>query len=120
MADVEHVEQPVPVATDGPHIHDLVAAEVRDSLRPHGLQVAVDIARRKEIGVARYGQPLQAGNGRNALRDAYEEALDLLVYLRQYQEETGTHTIAYDQAIQLACRLAELVHRESSKSEGES
>jgi hypothetical protein len=31
--------------------------------------------------------PLQAHNGRNALIDAYQEALDLVVYLRQAIEE---------------------------------
>lgn len=63
-----HGDQPLPVGNDGPHIHDLVAA---------------DLAGRKQLGVQRYGQPLQPGNGRNALRDAYEEALDLSVYLKQ-------------------------------------
>lgn len=39
--------------------------------------------RRPQFGLAKYGTPLQANNGRDALKDAYEEALDLLVYLRQ-------------------------------------
>lgn len=39
------------------------------------------------MGRARYGTPLQAGNGRDALVDAYQEALDLCVYLRQAIEE---------------------------------
>ena len=32
---------------------------------------------------AKYGVGLQPHNGRDVLRDAYEEALDLCVYLRQ-------------------------------------
>lgn len=38
---------------------------------------------RDRIGRERYGTPLQAHNGRDALVDAYQEALDLVVYLRQ-------------------------------------
>lgn len=64
--------QPLPLPNDRPAIQDLVIA---------------DILKRKELGIRRYGTPLQAGNGRNALLDAYEEALDLAVYLRQALEE---------------------------------
>ena len=44
---------------------------------------------RDRVGRARYGMPLRAGNGRDALVDAYQEALDLAVYLRQAVEERG-------------------------------
>ena len=60
--------QPEPQPTDGAHIHDLVAW---------------DLALRKQQGIRTYGTPLQAGNGRDALWDAYEECLDLACYLRQ-------------------------------------
>ena len=46
-----------------------------------------DLQERKAIGIARYGTPLQANNGRDALIDAYQEALDLCIYLRQVIEE---------------------------------
>lgn len=49
--------------------------------------VIADIAARRDVGIARYGTPLQAFNGRDALRDAYDEALDLACYLRQMLEE---------------------------------
>jgi hypothetical protein len=42
---------------------------------------------RDKIGRERYSTPLQAHNGRDALVDAYQEALDLVVYLRQVIEE---------------------------------
>ena len=45
--------------------------------------VVEDMKRRKVVGTERYGTPLQAFNGRDALIDAYEEALDLAIYLRQ-------------------------------------
>lgn len=44
--------------------------------------VMVDMASRDNLGRQRYGTPLQPHNGRDTLRDAYEEALDLAVYLR--------------------------------------
>ncbi len=49
--------------------------------------VMADMKARREFGIAKYGTPLQANNGRDALKDAYEEALDLCVYLRQAMEE---------------------------------
>ncbi len=49
--------------------------------------VVADMRMRDEIGRQRYGTPLQAHNGRDALVDAYQEALDLCVYLRQAIEE---------------------------------
>lgn len=61
-------DQPLPVVNDEPHIHRLVIA---------------DVLSRMEIGTERYGTPLQPFNGRDVLQDAYEEALDLAVYLRQ-------------------------------------
>jgi hypothetical protein len=45
------------------------------------------MAKRKLFGVKKYGTVLHPFNGRDALRDAYEEAMDLCVYLRQAIEE---------------------------------
>lgn len=45
--------------------------------------VITDMHNRDKIGLERYGVRLQAHNGRDAILDAYEEALDLAVYLRQ-------------------------------------
>lgn len=50
-------------------------------------RVMVDLARRDMLGHERYGGPLVANNGRDALLEAYEEALDLVVYLRQALDE---------------------------------
>lgn len=55
--------------------------------RPVWELVVEDMRARDQLGRERYGTPLQAGNGRDALRDAYEEALDLVAYLRQAIEE---------------------------------
>jgi len=45
--------------------------------------VIADMEVRRQTGITRYGTPLQADNGRDALTDAYQEALDMCVYLRQ-------------------------------------
>lgn len=51
--------------------------------------VLKDMEERRQVGIQRYGTPLQAHNGRDARVDAYQEALDLCVYLRQAIEESG-------------------------------
>lgn len=65
-------EQRPPTATSGIAVWDLVIA---------------DMQARDRLGRERYGTPLQLFNGRDALVDAYQEALDLVVYLRQAIEE---------------------------------
>jgi hypothetical protein len=65
-------EQPMPVPNAQADIQSLVIA---------------DVVKRRTVGIERYGTPLQPFNGRDALRDAYEEALDLACYLRQVIEE---------------------------------
>lgn len=42
-----------------------------------------DIQERVAAGEKKYGTKLMTFNGRDALWDAYEEALDLVMYLRQ-------------------------------------
>lgn len=49
--------------------------------------VVEDIKHRDKAGREKYGTPLQAFNGRDQLVDAYQEALDLVVYLRAAIEE---------------------------------
>lgn len=47
------------------------------------------IRERREYGIRKYGRPLETNNGRDALTDAWEEALDLLTYLTQVRLERG-------------------------------
>lgn len=51
--------------------------------------VREDLLTREELGRQRYGTSLFPFNGRNALVDAYQEALDLACYLRQRLAEEG-------------------------------
>lgn len=45
--------------------------------------VLADLKARAETGKEKYGMYLETFNGRDALWDAYQEALDLVMYLRQ-------------------------------------
>lgn len=65
-------DQPLPVASRFPTVHE---------------EVAADLMARQAFGIRKYGRPLQAFNGRQAARDAYEEALDLTAYMRQKLNE---------------------------------
>lgn len=70
--DESHSGQPLPQPTTGPSMHFLVIQ---------------DMEARKEFGLKKYGTLLQAKNGRDALKDLYEELLDAIVYVRQVIEE---------------------------------
>lgn len=54
--------------------------------------VIEDLKERTRQGVIKYGRPLETFNGRNALVDAYQEALDLCQYLKQRLMEEETQT----------------------------
>jgi hypothetical protein len=61
--------QPAPIKTESEEdVWDLVIEDMKD---------------RSVFGIKKYGTPLQVSNGRDSLVDAYQEALDLCVYLRQ-------------------------------------
>jgi len=63
---------------------DVKAKEVAmQKNKPVVAQVMIDLTERMEIGIKTYGEALRANNGRDALQDAYEEALDLACYLKQ-------------------------------------
>lgn len=51
------------------------------------LLVLKDMEERRKHGIEKYGVPVQPYNGRDPLVDAYQEVLDLCVYLRQEIEE---------------------------------
>lgn len=61
--------QPEPVNTDD-------ALPIAHQLVQHDLQARLD------FGLRKYGTPLRPHNGRDSLRDAYEELLDGACYLR--------------------------------------
>jgi hypothetical protein len=77
------MEQPAPVANGHTPSWELVIA---------------DMKARDNLGRAGYGTALQPHNGRNSLVDAYQEALDLAVYLRNaIEEQKARHPIGGSQ-----------------------
>lgn len=78
-------EQPLPLPCPGVEgAHDLLVKDLALSGVPELLfeEATARILARKQLGLERYGQLLCPDNGRDTLRDALEEALDLCVYLR--------------------------------------
>ena len=65
-------DQPPPQSNDNPAVWPMVIRDMEE---------------RNQIGIERYGTPLQANNGRDALIDLSEELLDAIVYCRQFREE---------------------------------
>lgn len=59
--------QPAPQTNDLPFVKDLVLTDIHE---------------RAEFGKSKYGTYLQPGNGRDALKDLYQEQLDALMYTR--------------------------------------
>jgi len=47
------------------------------------IDVMTDLLHRDQIGRKKYGTSLKTFNGRNGLKDAYQEALDMVMYLKQ-------------------------------------
>lgn len=74
-----NTKQPPAIPNDNPCIWDLVMADMRE---------------RDEMGARKHGTRLQPFNGRDGLKDAYQEALDFAVYLRKEIYERDAMAIA--------------------------
>lgn len=72
--------QPAPTAGEGDEVWPLIFANEALVL-PDWLKA--DMKARHEMGVKKYGTPLRVWNGRDCVIDAYQEALDLAVYVQQ-------------------------------------
>jgi len=91
--------QPDPVPNDGPSVHDLVIAALEGCKKADAALEDHDEARwdaiisllreRKQTGIEWYGTTLQAGNGRDWLRDLREELADAACYAMQGIVESG-------------------------------
>ena len=114
--------QPAPQNQDGLALWPLVISELGS--HPTDRLVAVDMQQRHEFGVAKYGVPLVASNGRDHLADAYQEALDGVVYLRaeienslnKHVDETDTTALTvlhqlYVDMLDAAKEIRELIRR---------
>lgn len=79
-----HEIYPAPTRANREHDQKLPTKNDRVTIQDQGI---TKIQKRKQIGLERYGTLLQSFNGRNSLRDAEEEVLDLFMYLIQINEE---------------------------------
>lgn len=87
-------EQPAPIsgaeagAAVWPLLFESTSLVLPDWLR-------ADMQARHELGVARYGTPLTVWNGRDPVTDAYQEALDLVVYVQQARCRMGAYSLTH-------------------------
>ncbi len=130
--------EPAPVSNATEGMHDLVVADMSGAIArstqipqeeyPALVGTMTEFEDRKMFGFDKYGTLLQAGNGRNATRDALDEALDLTVYMRQMVAEgVNTHganlEAMYRNAIEFCIALkhilikSETEHDDSGKTE---
>lgn len=88
--------QPAPVHNDGPRVVDLSVSRVVDRYgnTDFGRQIREDLLARAELGFTKYGTHLQANNGRDALMDMYQEALDAVNYAVQVEVEGEASGVA--------------------------
>jgi hypothetical protein len=88
----EAMQEPARITQDRPGAADQVGGQVRpvpNREKPTWAVVVDDMVARDAHGRAKYGTPLQPFNGRDSLWDAYEEALDQAVYLRNAHREVA-------------------------------
>ncbi len=95
-------EQVDPTSNDHPAVWDLVVTDMQD---------------RDKEGRRKYNTPLQPFNGRNALVDAYQEGLDLVVYLRQKIEEEKWFKDRLTEAYGMCVAHLDAGHQEFSELE---
>lgn len=106
--DFATISQPSPTGDD-----KMVAPMVKADLArmvDRGVGVAFDVQgdvdARVELGRERHGTVLRINNGRSPIIDAYQEALDLIVYLRQAIEEGREDLgVAYANVLATCCTL---------------
>lgn len=81
-------DQPLPVNTED---SISVFADMRGQLTDHKDFMLLHLLNeREEYGVSKYGQTLMSHTGRDPLRDAWEEAMDLWAYMSQLVIEQGS------------------------------
>lgn len=106
--------QPEPVKNKRPAVWDIVVHEMgqlslaNPQQRDIITKVIADIEARDKNGIAKYGTRLQPFNGRDALWDAYEEALDKAVYTRQALYEAQDQRIVTEEQKNLVNALGPL------------
>jgi hypothetical protein len=96
--------EPDPVPNECVAVWPLVCDDLRSEYA-NVEGVCADMMARDAFGRAKYGTPLQPFNGRDALTDAYQEALDLAVYLKQVELEGLPAGTVYGHALAIVLAL---------------
>jgi hypothetical protein len=87
-------DQPPPIPSSGPGMHDVAIASWREHDGTIWPSIIREMEARRDVGLERYGRPLQAWNGRDALRDLLEELLDAAAYTHQVAAEARAAEVA--------------------------
>ena len=87
---------------------DLGYSSIQRSTRERVIRDEQD---RLQHGIQKYGTGLQVNNGRNATMDAYQEALDLVNYLKQAVLEKKLPEWMYRKQLEFVMELATWVQR---------
>lgn len=106
-------DQPLPVEVPGAiSSHQWVIADLSldKSLPPALFEAArASLNAREALGVERYGQLLQPGNGRDVMRDVWEETVDQVAYLATAVREGHEVVDFYHRAVDLMLDLVSLM-----------
>lgn len=90
MSDVRDPasDQPLPLPGRA-FVHQSVVVGLDHWGMDGDVQQAIEagLAERLALGIRKYGRPLESHNGRDALQDAWEEALDTVCYVHQLEME---------------------------------
>lgn len=116
--------EPEPVHNFNPSVHDLLVNDAKHHSLGFGIQrisdslveQMIDLFRaRKAYGLNKYGTILQAENGRDFTKDAIDEIVDFLAYVRQGLEE-HPKDIPLSESYAMGVRALKhiLIHRERS------
>lgn len=108
------LSQPNPIPTENKPLWDSVIDKMLASGAYMGSDVINDMQDRDRVGRQTYGVPLTAHNGRDALKDAYAELLDAVVYLEQYIVESDDPVAPYWQhgLLEMICNVRRRLARQ--------
>lgn len=94
-------QEPEPIPNDTEPIAQLMIYDL-EQLGSQYLDLIPEIQARYELGLSNYGVPLQVNNGRDAIVDAFQEAIDLALYLKQcVEEDKGNFVTEYRTVIEI-------------------
>lgn len=132
MSTTLNTPQPPPTSDDaGPEVWPTIFVNT-----PLPAWLVADMKERHEVGTRKYGTPLRVWNSRDAVVDAYQEALDLVVYAHQarlrlretwaacpieksvaaFNARLTCDNVFYN-ALEVACALGELARLQSVPKE---